>query len=81
MTPHAFIHKWKPVTLTERASAQEHFIDLCRLLDHPTPAEDDPTGERFAFEKGVTKTGGGEGFADVWKRASSPGNTRRKNGT
>ncbi|MEZ5889449.1 MAG: hypothetical protein R3D52_03785 [Xanthobacteraceae bacterium] len=68
MTPHAFIHKWKPVTLTERASAQEHFIDLCRLLDHPTPAEDDPTGERFAFEKGVTKTGGGEGFADVWKR-------------
>ena len=57
MTPHAFIQKWKPVTLTERASAQEHFIDLCRLLDHPTPAEDDPTGERFAFEKGVTKTG------------------------
>jgi hypothetical protein len=38
MTPHAFIQKWKPVTLTERASAQEHFIDLCRLLDHPTPS-------------------------------------------
>lgn len=68
MTPHAFIRKWKPVTLTERAAAQEHFIDLCRLLGHPTPAEDDPTGERFAFEKGVTKTGGGDGFADVWKQ-------------
>jgi type II restriction/modification system DNA methylase subunit YeeA len=68
MTPQEFIKKWKPVALTERASAHEHFLDLCRLLEHPTPAEDDPTGEHFAFEKGATKTGGGEGFADVWKR-------------
>src|SRR5205085_11671745 len=30
--------------------------------------EADPTGEWFGFEKGVTKTGGGEGFADVWKK-------------
>lgn len=28
----------------------------------------DPTGEWFTFEKGATKTGGGEGFADVWKK-------------
>lgn len=28
----------------------------------------DPRGEWFTFEKGVTKTGGGDGFADVWKR-------------
>jgi len=63
MTPQDFIRKWKPVALTERATAQEHFLDLCRLLDHPTPAEDDPT-----FEKGVLKTGGGDGFADVWKK-------------
>ena len=68
MTPQEFIRKWKPVALTERATAQEHFLDLCRLLDHPTPAEDDPTGERFTFEKGVSKTGGGDGFADVWKK-------------
>ena len=68
MTPQDFIRKWKPVALTERATAQEHFLDLCRLLDHPTPAEDDPTGERFTFEKGVSKTGGGDGFADVWKK-------------
>jgi type II restriction/modification system DNA methylase subunit YeeA len=54
--------------LTERAAAQEHFLDLCRLFDHPTPAQDDPVGDHFAFEKGVTKTGGGEGFADVWKK-------------
>ena len=25
-------------------------------------------GEWFTFEKGVTKSGGGEGFADVWKK-------------
>jgi type II restriction/modification system DNA methylase subunit YeeA len=68
MTPQEFIHKWKPVALTERATAQEHFLDLCRLLDHPTPAEDDPAGDYFTFEKGVSKTGGGDGFADVWKK-------------
>ena len=68
ITPAEFVRKWRPVTLTERATAQEHFIDLCRLFDHPTPVEDDPTGEQFTFEKGVHKAGGGDGFADVWKR-------------
>lgn len=68
MTPHEFIRKWKGHELSERASAQEHFIDLCRLFDHPTPTEADRRGEAYAFEKGVTKTGGGDGFADVWKR-------------
>lgn len=34
----------------------------------PTPHEADPTGEHYAFEKRVTKGGGGDGFADVWKR-------------
>ena len=34
----------------------------------PTPTEADPTGDWYAFEKGAEKTGGGEGFADVWKR-------------
>jgi type II restriction/modification system DNA methylase subunit YeeA len=67
-TAYDFIRKWKPVALTERATAQEHFLDLCRLFGHPSPAEDDPIGERFTFEKGVSKTGGGEGFADVWKK-------------
>lgn len=68
LTPHSFIAKWRTHALNERASAQEHFIDLCRLVGHPTPAEDDPSGERFTFEKGVAKTGGGDGFADVWKK-------------
>jgi hypothetical protein len=40
MTPSAFIKKWKASNLKERSAAHEHFIDLCRLLDEPTPAED-----------------------------------------
>ena len=61
MTPQDFIRKWKPAALTERATAQEHFLDLCRLVGHPTPVEDDPVGDHFTFEKGAPKTGGGEG--------------------
>src|SRR5688500_16413400 len=68
ITPQQFISKWKRADLKERSAAQEHFIDLCRMLGHPTPAEDDPTGERFAFERGAEKRGGGNGWADVWKR-------------
>ena len=48
-----FIAKWRKVELKERSAAQEHFLDLCRLLEHPTPAEADPAGESFCFEKGV----------------------------
>lgn len=68
MTPAEFIKKWKPVALTERAAAHTHFLDLCKLFEHDDPVSADPTGEWFAFEKGATKTGGGEGFADVWKK-------------
>jgi hypothetical protein len=48
MTPQDFIRKWKTHALTERAAAQEHFLDLCRLFDHPTPAENDPRAKRIA---------------------------------
>jgi type II restriction/modification system DNA methylase subunit YeeA len=68
MTPHEFIAKWQNSKLKERAAAQEHFIDLCRLLGEKTPAEVDPDGTEYAFEAGATKTGGGHGFADVFKR-------------
>ena len=63
-----FISKWKKTDLKERSAAQEHFLDLCHIVGHPTPAEADPTGESFCFEKGAVKHGGGDGFADVWKR-------------
>ena len=68
MTPGAFIAKWRASELKESSAAQEHFIDLCRLLDEPTPAEGDPTGERYCFERGARKDTGSDGWADVWKR-------------
>ncbi len=63
-----FATKWTASTPSERAASQEHFIDLCRLLGQLTPNEADPSGDFYAFEKGTTKTLGGDGFADVWRR-------------
>jgi len=49
-----FMHKWAvggPAHgLNERAGAQPHFIDLCRVLGVPEPA--DP--ERYCFERTLT---------------------------
>ena len=64
MHTQAFIRKWGPGgsahALNERAGAQTHFIDLCRVLGVPEP--DDP--EAYCFERGVTKTGSAD-----WTRA------------
>lgn len=68
MTPHEFLDKWRHVELKERSASQSHFNDLCALLGVIDPISADPKGEWFAFEKGATKTSGGEGWADVWKR-------------
>ena len=60
----AFVRKWgpggPPFDLNERAGAQAHFIDLCRVLDVAEP--DDP--ERYCFERGLTKTGSAAGRTD-----------------
>jgi type II restriction/modification system DNA methylase subunit YeeA len=68
LSPQDFVAKWKQSTLRERASSQEHFIDVCRLIGHATPAEADPSGTWYAFEAGATKQSGGDGWADVWKK-------------
>ena len=68
MTPGEFIAKWRASELKERSASQEHFIDLCRLLGESTPAETDPVGDRYCFERGARKDTGGDGWADVWKR-------------
>lgn len=39
MEPHDFVNKWQAAELKERSAAQEHWIDLCRMLGQPTPAE------------------------------------------
>ena len=68
LTVAAFVQRWKINSQSERASAQSHFRDLCEVLGEQSPTESDPTGERYAFEKRVSKTRGGTGFADVWLR-------------
>lgn len=68
MTPQEFVGKWRGSTLTERAASQSHFKELCRLLGVPEPYADNASDDDFAFEKGAAKTGGGDGWADVWKR-------------
>jgi type II restriction/modification system DNA methylase subunit YeeA len=68
MKPADFVRKWSDNALRERQGSHEHFLDLCRLVGEPTPAEDDPKGERYCFERGVEKVGGGDGWADVWRR-------------
>lgn len=63
-----FVERWKTSTLTERAAAQSHFIDLCEVLGQPHPAAVDQKGDTFTFEKHVATPEDGKGFADVWKR-------------
>ena len=65
MTPEEFIATWKDNPLTERAGAQQWFSDLCDLLGVDKPR--DP--ENYCFARGAKKAAGGQGWADVWKRA------------
>src|SRR6266480_3968455 len=97
MIPAEFKRKWARYSGKETAAYQEHFNDLCALLDQPTPATADPTGsESFCFQKRVVKDAElfalaefyrvaeepeaerERGFADVWKKAVSLGNTKAK---
>ena len=70
MTPQDFIAKWRNVELKERTASQSHFNDLCALLDIDDPITADPKGDWFTFEKGASKTSGGDGWADVWRKDS-----------
>lgn len=63
-----FQSRWRGVTLKESAAAKAHFLDLCTLLNVPAPVAVDKEGSFYTFEKGATKTSGGQGFADVWYR-------------
>ncbi len=65
MNPAEFVQKWSASRGAERAVAQEHFIDVCRLLNEKTPNEADPSGDFYAFDIGARKPDG-DGFADVW---------------
>jgi hypothetical protein len=68
LTPQAFAEKWSRMALSERSPYHQHFRDLCAMLGQPTPTDVDPDGSFYTFEKGVEKSGGGKGFADVWRK-------------
>jgi hypothetical protein len=59
-----YVTRWKASTLTERAAAQSHFIDLCEVLGQPHPAAADQTGDSYTFEKYVSRLKGGKGYHD-----------------
>jgi hypothetical protein len=80
-----FVEKWSNSQLSERAASHEHFIDLCRLFDQPTPASADATGAEYTFEKPVKVTlsaskgsKGDAGFVDVWKKGCFAWEYKRK---
>ncbi len=80
LTPQEFVARWERVTLSERSSYQQHFLDLCEMLGEPKPAASDAEGSTYTFEKRVEKTGGGTGFADVWRRGRFAIEYKRKGG-
>ena len=68
MNPIEFVTKWTRSELRERAASQEHFLDVCRMVGVQSPAEEDPKGEWFTFDRGLDQSTGRKGFADVWRR-------------
>ena len=60
MQPHEFVAKWQNINFGEKQASQEMFLDICALVDHPTPVT---YGDReaFTFEKWVPG-----GFADAY---------------
>ena len=85
LTPQGFVEKWSAVKLSEKAASHEHFLDLCALLEQPTPAQADPTGHDYCFEKPVHPIAsasrgskGDLGLVDVWKRGHFAWEYKRK---
>jgi hypothetical protein len=62
VTPEDFIAKWRGNTRSERAAAQQHFLDLCDLLGVETPGR-----PGYDFEQYTRKVGDKPGYADVWR--------------
>ena len=52
MNPQEFVAKWRHVDFGEKQASQEMFLDICALVDHPTPVS---YGDRdtFTLEKHV----------------------------
>lgn len=64
-----FIRRWGATKLNEKAIAHSHFKELCEIIGFPAPYESEAIpADDYRFEKPLTKSGGGAGFADVWYR-------------
>ncbi|MGB7338991.1 MAG: DNA methyltransferase, partial [Phototrophicaceae bacterium] len=63
-----FVTNWRNTELSERASYQAHFMEVCRLIGYETPSGSgtDPYGNVFQFDRGLKKQAGNQGFADVY---------------
>lgn len=68
LTLQDFVRRWRTATLSERSSSQSHFNQLCEVLHVASPTESDQSGDTYCFDKHVSKSLGGKGFADVWKK-------------
>ena len=72
MTPNEFIAKWHASELKERSAAQEHFIDLCRLLGEPTPARPTPRATTTASSAEPSRTPAEEAGRTCGSATASP---------
>jgi hypothetical protein len=68
MTPQEFTVKWQRANVSERSAAQSTFSTCATFLGQPKPAAADLEGAGYTFERGVNKSEGGKGWADVWMR-------------
>ncbi|MGH6912320.1 MAG: DNA methyltransferase, partial [Geminicoccales bacterium] len=68
MRPEDFADKWRGSERKERAAAQQHFLDLCDVLEAAKPGDPGIDPADYDFEKAVSKPDGSGGSADVWKR-------------
>ena len=53
-----FVKIWQKAELTERSAAQQHYLNLCEVFDHPKPADADPSGIWYTIERNVEKPDG-----------------------
>lgn len=62
LTAQQFVEKWRGRELSERASSQVHFVELCRLLGVPYPHQNPADDGVYCFDA-VTATPGSRMYA------------------
>lgn len=72
MTVAEFIAKWKRSDLKERSAAQEHFIDLSRLVGQPAEMSDEQILERLLQMNTAKAMQEGRRAAEEERREQNP---------